>query len=110
MFLDYRLGREDGLEWLREFKCRPDCPPTVIMTGEGNETVAVRAMKLGAADYLAKQRISGEVITRIVQEAMDARKEQAGSTVRMDAPRPAAKCHKACAVRVRLVATAEYSK
>jgi len=88
VFLDYRLGREDGLEWLREFKCRPDCPPTVIMTGEGNETVAVRAMKLGAADYLAKQRISGEVITRIMQEAMDARKEQAGSTVRMDVPPP----------------------
>jgi DNA-binding NarL/FixJ family response regulator len=88
VFLDYRLGREDGLEWLREFRARPDCPPTVIMTGEGNEAVAVRAMKLGAADYLAKQRISGEVIARIMQEAMDARKEQAGSTVRMEAQPP----------------------
>jgi eukaryotic-like serine/threonine-protein kinase len=91
VFLDYRLGREDGLEWLREFKCRPDCPPTVIMTGEGNETVAVRAMKLGAADYLSKQRISGEVITRIMQEAMDARKEQAGTTVRIDVAPPGEK-------------------
>ena len=86
VFLDYRLGQEDGLEWLREFKSRPGCPPTVIMTGQGNESVAVRAIKLGAADYLAKQRISGDVIARVVQEAMDARKEQAGSTLRMDAP------------------------
>jgi eukaryotic-like serine/threonine-protein kinase len=86
VFLDYRLGQEDGLEWLREFKSKPGCPPTVIMTGQGNEAVAVRAMKLGAADYLAKQRISGDVIARIVQEAMDARKEQSGSTLHLDTP------------------------
>jgi ActR/RegA family two-component response regulator/tRNA A-37 threonylcarbamoyl transferase component Bud32 len=86
VFLDYRLGREDGLEWLRTFKSRPGCPPTVIITGQGNETVAVRAMKLGAADYLAKQRISGDVLARVVQEAMEARKEQAGSTVHLETP------------------------
>lgn len=85
VFLDYRLGEADGLEWLREFKSRPGCPPTVIMTGQGNEAVAVRAIKLGAADYLAKQRISGEVIARVVQEAMDARREQASTTMRLDA-------------------------
>lgn len=84
VFLDYRLGEADGLEWLREFKADPGCPPTVIMTGQGDETVAVRAMKLGAADYLAKQRISGEVVARVVQEAMDARKQQAGTTVRLE--------------------------
>lgn len=88
VFLDYRLGKEDGLEWLREFKSRPGCPPTVIMTGEGSEVVAVRAMKLGAADYVSKQQISGDVIARIVQEARDARREQAASTVRMDVPPP----------------------
>jgi len=86
VFLDYRLGQEDGLEWLREFKSKPGCPPTVMITGQGNEAVAVRAMKLGAADYLVKQRISGEVIARVVHEAMEARKEQAGSTVHLDPP------------------------
>lgn len=85
VFLDCRLGQEDGLEWLREFKSRQGCPPIVIITGQGNETVAVRAMKLGAADYLAKQRISGDVLSRIVNEASDARKEQAGSTLILDA-------------------------
>jgi serine/threonine protein kinase len=86
VFLDYRLGQEDSLDWLREFKSKPDCPPTVIMTGYGDEAVAVRAIKLGASDYLVKQRISGDVVARVVQEAMDARKEQAGSTLRMDTP------------------------
>lgn len=86
VFLDYRLGQEDGLEWLREFKSKGGCPPTVIMTGQGDEAVAVRAMKLGAADYLSKQRISGEVIARVVHEAMDARKEQAGGTLPLDTP------------------------
>lgn len=86
VFLDYRLGPEDGLEWLREFKTRPGCPPTVIMTGQGDESVAVRAMKLGADDYLAKQRISGDVLARVVQEAMVTRKAQAASTLHLDAP------------------------
>ena len=86
VFLDYRLGGEDGLEWLRDFRTRPGCPPTVIMTGQGDEAVAVRAMKLGAADYLAKQRISGEVLARVVQEAMEARREQADSTLNLDTP------------------------
>ena len=81
VFLDYHLGQEDGLKWLREFKSRPGCPPIVLMTGLGDEALAVQAIKLGAADYLVKQRISGETLARIVQEARDARKEQAASTL-----------------------------
>lgn len=83
VFLDYRLGHDDGLAWLREFKSRPGCPPIVIMTGLGGETVAVQALKLGAADYLVKQRMSGEALARIVQEAKEARKEQAESTLQL---------------------------
>jgi eukaryotic-like serine/threonine-protein kinase len=77
VLLDYRLGHEDGLEWLRELRSRPGCPPIVMITGQGDEMVAVRAIKLGAADYLAKQRISGEVLARVLQEARDARRRQA---------------------------------
>ncbi|MSP97329.1 MAG: response regulator [Betaproteobacteria bacterium] len=49
------LGRGDGLEWLRDFKTRSDCPPVIFLTGAGNEVIAVRAMKYGAADYLRKR-------------------------------------------------------
>jgi DNA-binding response OmpR family regulator len=55
MILDYMLGRGDGLEWLRAFKKRSNCPPVLFLTGAGNESIAVRAMKAGADDYQRKQ-------------------------------------------------------
>lgn len=53
---DYNMPGIDGLEVLRRLK---DKVPVVILTGQGDEKVAVTAMKLGAADYLAKD-IGGE--------------------------------------------------
>ncbi len=58
--LDYMLGRGDGLQWLQEFKKRPDCPPVLFLTGAGNEIIAVRAMKAGADDYQRKQELTRE--------------------------------------------------
>jgi len=60
VILDYMLGRGDGLEWLRQFKQRADCPKVLFLTGAGNEIIAVRAMKAGADDYLRKQELTRE--------------------------------------------------
>jgi serine/threonine protein kinase len=70
VLLDNRLGAEDGLEWLRELKKRPGCPPTVMLAGHGDESVAVRAMKLGASDYLPKDMLTSESLERIVRQAL----------------------------------------
>jgi DNA-binding NarL/FixJ family response regulator len=66
--LDYMLGRGDGLEWLKQFKRRHDCPPILFLTGAGNEIIAVRAMKLGADDYLRKQELTQERLVSSVRE------------------------------------------
>jgi DNA-binding response OmpR family regulator len=66
--LDYMLGRGDGLEWLQRFKARVDCPPVLFLTGAGNEIIAVRAMKLGADDYLRKQELTPERLISSVRE------------------------------------------
>ena len=58
VLLDYRLGTEDGLLWLKEFRLNSDCPPVIFMTGQGSEDVAVRALKAGAHDYLRKHDLS----------------------------------------------------
>jgi eukaryotic-like serine/threonine-protein kinase len=72
MILDYMLGRGDGLQWLAEFKRRPDCPPIIFLTGAGNESIAVRAMKAGADEYLRKQELTKErLITAIRDVAHD---------------------------------------
>jgi eukaryotic-like serine/threonine-protein kinase len=72
MILDYMLGRGDGLQWLAEFKRRPDCPPIIFLTGAGNESIAVRAMKAGADEYLRKQELTKDrLITAIRDVAHD---------------------------------------
>jgi len=73
VILDNRLGAEDGLDWLRDFTARPGCPPTVMLAGQGSENVAVRAMKLGAYDYLPKQLLTRESLEQIVTQALGSR-------------------------------------
>ncbi len=54
LFLDYRLPDATGLEILEELKARGISLPVIMMTGEGNEHIAVQAMQYGATDYLVK--------------------------------------------------------
>ena len=72
LFLDYKLGPdEDGLKWLKEFKSKPGFPPTIILTAEGDEYIAVKAIKLGASDYINKVDIKPKLIAEMVDEATE---------------------------------------
>jgi PAS domain S-box-containing protein len=52
---EHWLPWTSGLEVLARVRRRyPDCP-VIIITGAGDESVAVRAVKCGAADYLVKR-------------------------------------------------------
>src|SRR3954464_11025750 len=68
LILDYMLGRGDGLEWLAKLKPRPDCPKVLFLTGAGNESIAVRAMKAGADDYQRKQELTRERLLASLRE------------------------------------------
>jgi DNA-binding response OmpR family regulator len=53
--LDYSLPQLSGLEVLAEIRQRSSAPVLVVMvTGQGDERVAVQAMQAGAADYVVK--------------------------------------------------------
>ena len=59
ILLDYRLPDGTGLELLDQLAHRGQQIPVVMVTGQGNERVAVQAIQHGAADYLLK---SGDYI------------------------------------------------
>ena len=72
LLLDYKLGPvEDGLEWLKEFGKKDGFPPAIILTAEGDEYVAMRAIKLGAADYINKKDISAKRLKSMIDEAIE---------------------------------------
>lgn len=77
LLLDYKLGEhEDGLEWLKSFRKKPGFPPTIILTAEGDEYVAVRAVKLGAAEYINKKDISPGRLKQLIEEAVEFTEEK----------------------------------
>ena len=56
ILLDYSLPDGDGLGFLTKLHAESNgsSPPVVMVTGRGDESIAVQAIKLGAEDYLAK--------------------------------------------------------
>ncbi|MBN1574229.1 MAG: response regulator [Deltaproteobacteria bacterium] len=62
--LDYEMPIFNGLEVMKKLSSEGDMPPTMMITGAGDENLAVEAMKLGAGDYLVKD-IEGSYIDLI---------------------------------------------
>src|SRR5262245_32313739 len=52
--VDYRLGAHNGLDLLNEASARKLNSPFILLTGQGDQEIAVEAMKAGAVDYLIK--------------------------------------------------------
>jgi len=52
--LDHRMPVYDGLEVMRRLASRGRLPPIVMVTGAGDERIAVEALRLGARDYVVK--------------------------------------------------------
>lgn len=73
ILLDNRLSGDSGFSFLERVCQEPHVPkfPVVFLTGTGNEDVAVRAIQTGAQDYLVKGRVTGELLYRTIQNAIE---------------------------------------
>ncbi len=63
---DIRMPRMDGIAFLEEIRKRKVYTPVIVITGYGTVDSAVRAMKLGATDYIMKP-FSLEDLQRVVE-------------------------------------------
>jgi PAS domain S-box-containing protein len=73
LLLDYRLPDLDGLQFLKRLHKRvaSQVPAVIVLTGAGNEAIAVETMKYGAQDYLVKSRLTSERLRSAVTNAIE---------------------------------------
>ncbi len=75
MLLDYQLSDINGLQVLDELNKLPAAlqPSVIMLTGGGNEHVAVEAMKRGVKDYLVRSGLHLPELRRAIMSALDRR-------------------------------------
>jgi len=81
LILDYRLPDGDGVDVARKLveEHGMQVPPIVMLTGSGNERLAVAALKTGVYDYLVKEEATSEdlkgAILGAIKASVGARRE-----------------------------------
>ncbi|HEY4370832.1 MAG TPA: protein kinase [Burkholderiales bacterium] len=67
----------DGVAWLRGVRDHvTSLPPIIVLSSQGGEDTAVQAMKLGAADYLRRDKITAARLVGAINEAILERARQ----------------------------------
>ncbi|HKV42165.1 MAG TPA: sigma-54 dependent transcriptional regulator [Blastocatellia bacterium] len=77
VLLDMRLNQESGVDYLPVITARQSPPAVIVVTAHGSDRLAVKTMKAGAYDYLAKPFDVAELrlIVRNAVEATHLRRE-----------------------------------
>jgi NtrC-family two-component system response regulator AlgB len=73
IFLDVRLGREDGLEVLKQIQKVAPRTEVVVFTAHASIETAVEAMRRGAFDYIPKP-FTPEYLRQVIQRVTKARR------------------------------------
>lgn len=68
--LDYRLGSKTGIDLFREFKSQNGNAAIILMSGQGNESVDMTAMRAGFSDYIPKGRIEPLLLEHSIRYAI----------------------------------------
>ena len=73
ILLDYQLQDMNGLEFLNLLQLQSGKVqiPVIMLTGTGDEKIAVQAMKNGVQDYIVKDKITPEGFCRAIHKVLD---------------------------------------
>lgn len=67
--LDFFLGKESALEFLGKLRETGHIGSVIVVTGQGDERVAVSLMRSGADDYLTKESLNSDSLCRSIRHA-----------------------------------------
>lgn len=81
VLLDYLLPDGDGLDLIQAIRTAGISTALVVLTGQGDEQIAVQLMKAGAADYLSKATVSPHTLGRILHNAIRLHRAELGAAI-----------------------------
>ena len=72
ILLDFNLPDFEDIPFLESLMKTKGAgaPPVILLTGQGNEAIAVQSMKCGAQDYLPKENLEPQILQHAVQQAI----------------------------------------
>lgn len=81
LIIDFSLSETSGLELFRNIIQKEIDIPVIMVTGFGNESIAVEAMKLGAYDYIVKsdaylEKLSATIIKVVKEHGLKKEKKE----------------------------------
>ena len=68
--IDYRLGKENGLDLIKFIQDKGVLTPAIVLTGQGDLKVDIDASRYGAADYLVKTELNAATLERSIRYAL----------------------------------------
>jgi len=68
--VDYRLGKTNGLELIKEIKSRQTHAAVILLTGMTSRNLDREALLLGASDYLIKGEFDASTLDRTIRYAL----------------------------------------
>jgi two-component system sensor histidine kinase/response regulator len=69
--VDYHIGNENGLDFLRKAIAERPNLPFILLTGQGDRRIDLEAMNIGASDYVNKGELSAVLLERAIRYAID---------------------------------------
>jgi signal transduction histidine kinase len=67
---DYLLPGMNGIEFLKTLKLKNNQIPVIMITGQGDETIAAYSIKLGAWDYIVKSADFFVLLPSVVEQVL----------------------------------------
>ncbi len=77
VLLDLHLPDSQGLDTFLKLHDKAPWLPIVVLTGLSDETMAARAVKEGAQDYLVKGQVDGNMVIRAMRFAIERQRQAA---------------------------------
>jgi PAS domain S-box-containing protein len=77
VLLDLSLSDSFGLQTLYKIQNRAHTLPVIVLTGNQDEELALRAVKSGAQDFLDKHELSGRLLIKTMQYARERKLNEA---------------------------------